>query len=693
MILFKKKLILTALFITSAGMSVIDNSNATTNNHCSCFYCQEKSMIQQNTCVAQQSINQTSTTNQMPVASQTQGACASYCNNQNSNKICSSQGGFYLHGSFYGNGCNCSGGSSCSHGVINNNSGVESHCNIHHGCIFPCGGNNQNQSGEQSSHSHEEHHQHNEEHSSNSHEEHHQHQSDEQGCIDSDDQSSFDQSQYNQSNPVYEPYDFNINQYQNCKSEKTIISGHWRLIYNTLISESFSMENSIFEITKNKKFETSFNSMSRINLKSSTLFVDEKAKFVYQSDNFNTLTNGSEAIFGPYSRLIWNGNNYRLFDSSENSSFIIYPKAFINALTFDNVHKHNIKYLIDGNNEQSTLYLNRIDTTSSKNPDIMAVVLDMKVVLPKTYSKNDLKLDDSKQFLKIDIYPNLYFENCTFSFDDYLTKFNKEKRTDWMIKTNSKDYTGNKKAVLSCIEEISSYTSPDGSKFAKYDIDFGYANVNNISDNRESFNKIFASFAQNKYNRKSITIGGKEYNCYWDLSKLADSFKEGNNYSLQSCENVVGIFNYIPYKLYVGLIGNENLRLFSKCKGMGYDEVTLYGDNSEYTGKITASNNVNKIIFYDNSYADIDQLFKIRMNKSQCNCELRGSNEIRVNGQVINDLVVTKEAKTIKFISANKGNVAKLTIKGIMKLEKYESDEETTDDDSFIIEYGVEVNA
>lgn len=722
MILFKKKLILTALFIVGAGMSIVDNSNAT-NNYCTCCHCYGTPMMQQqDTGVSQQLVDQTPEIGQVPQpVNNTQGTCKPYWTRQHSSNMCSSQGGFYLHGSFYGNGCNCH-GSNCPHSSgVNPHCGGETHGNVppHGGCC-PCDGNHQHQGGDNPGGGNNPDDQTGQQDGpntpggqgdntggGNS-------QQGEQNQPGGDDnpqggdgngqssggqsgeQPSDGQSQDSQSKPIYEPDNFDINYCQDCHSNDEIISGHWRLTYNCIISTSLKMENSIFEVVPGKKFETPFNSMFRIKLKSSTLLVNERAKFVYQSNNFNTVKDGSEVIFGPYSRLIWNGLNYRLFDASDNTSFIIYPKAFINALKFDDVHKHNINYLIDGNNEQSTLYLNRIDSDSPKNQDIMAVVLDMNVVLPSNYNKNNLILDDSRQFLKIDLYPNLYFENCKFSFEDYSTEFDKEKKTNWMIKTGSKDYTGNKKAILSGVEKISNYTSPDGSKFAKYDIDFGYAKVNSVSDNRDSYERVFDTPVPNKYNKKSVTIGEKQYNCYWDLSKLADSFKDGNSYKLQVGGNMIGALNYIPWKLYAGLIGNENIRLFSKYKGVGYDEVIFYGDNKEYTGKVTASDNVNNITFYENSYADIDQLFKPRTDKYQCNCELRGSNEIRVDGQIVNNLVVTKDAKTIKFVPAKaiqNDNYATFTIKGAITFDDYESDSESTDGEGFVVEEGVEVNA
>ena len=706
MILFRKKLFLTALFTISAGISIISSGNTTDSMMCSCCYCRGQAMKPQDNSGSQQLVDQTPCTGQPQLVDQQQWMC-------HPKGIGHPYSNFYLHGGFFPY-----------------NSGYP-----HRNCSFPYdghphGGNQHggNPHGVNQSHNDDQQPndgQSNETQSLNGGQSQQEipgpevpgqdvqgddtlsgegdqqtptpssdHQSDpiQQPDIMSDNDNNQQEDipfDSNQSQIMYEPDRFDCSQVKCCSCNDEVINGYWQLLDNCLIDKSFSMENSTFEVTKGKRFEAPFNSMSRVNMDTSTLFINTGGRFVYQSNNFNTFTDGSKVVFGPYSRLIWNGSNYRLFDASNDTSFIIYPKAFINALKFDVVHKHHVNYLIDGNNEQSTLYLNRIDPNSKENHDIIAAVLDMNVVLPSSYSESNLKLDQSQQFLKCEeLYPNLYFENCKFLFKDYQTSFDKEKITDWLIKSNSNDYTGNKRAVLSCVERILDYTSPDGSKFAEYDIEFKYAEVKNIQDNRDSFD-----IYPNKYNIKSVVINGKTYNCNWDLSKLYDCFKNSENYKLQ--QTTVGIFNYIPRILCVGLIGNQNLRMFDINTGMDYKQVRLYGDNTEYSGVISASDNTENAVFGEYSYADIDQLFKSRTSKNQCNCEFKGSNRIKVNGQTINNLVVTKDAKVIKFILAKDKNKAQFNIKGIITFEEYDSDSdaETDSGDGFVVEEGVEVNA
>ena len=710
MILFKKKLFLTALFTVSAGISIISNSSAT-NNQCPCCRCHGQAMTPQDGNVSQQLVDQVPGACQQQLVEQPQWMCQP-------NGIGHTYSNFYLHGGFFPYN------SGYQHGTNPfpyPQGGNQPHCDWN-----PHGGNqphtdDQQQNGSQSDDNQ----------SPNS----GQSQQETPGQevpaqevpgqnVPGDDNPSGENDQQppssdpqsdpvqqpdvtgdndgnqqddtpfdsNQSQIIYEPDKFDCSQLKCCSCNDEVINGYWQLLDNCSVDKSFSMENSTFEVTKGKRFEAPFNSMTRVNMDTSTLFINTGGRFIYQSNNFNTFTDGSKVVFGPYSRLIWNGSNYRLFDASNDTSFIIYPKAFINALKFDVVHKHHVNYLIDGNNEQSTLYLNRIDPNSKENHDIMAAVLDMNVVLPSGYSESDLKLDQSKQFLKCEeLYPNLYFENCKFSFKDYQTSFDKEKITDWLIKSNSKDYTGNKRAVLSCIEKMLDYNSPDGSKFAEYDIEFKYAEVKNVQDNRDSF-----SIYPNKYNIKSVVINEKKYNCNWDLSKLYDCFKDSETYRLQiGSQNTVGIFNYIPRILCVGLIGNQNIRMFDKTNGMDYKQVHLYGDNTEYSGVISTSENTENVVFGEYSYADIDQLFKVRTNKNQCNCEFKGSNKIKVNGQTINNLIVTKDARIIKFVLAKDKNNAQFNVKGIITFEAYDSDSdaETDSGDSFVVEEGVEVNA
>lgn len=516
----------------------------------------------------------------------------------------------------------------------------------------------------------------------------------------------------------YEPDCFDVNQlkYSELNDEPiTNDANHWQLKENCQAKGSFKLKNSVFEITSGKKFEAPFNSNSAIDLDNSTFLVNEGGKYRYQSNNFNTFTNGTKGVFAPRSSVIWNGLNYRLIDATD-SSFVVYPGAFINALKFDVVHKHHINYIIDGNNKSSTIFLNRVvkptDITGRaiKNPNIMGVVLDMKVVLPPNneINKYEMTLDKSKQFLNFSLYPNLYFENCEIIYSDYKKdNFEMERITDWKIRSNNQNPLIAKKAVLSERTRILNPTSPDGSKFAEYDIKFGYAKIKDTGpiDHRANFPSVFDSTVPNYYNIKSITKNGTEYRCYFDLTLLTTEcfqYRDGENaynYFWNNGDGDLpkGILHHMPIVLNVGLIGdgNQEVSLLDYNTRQDYKQVELYGDNTGYSGQIVVSPKTEKVIFGDKSYTRVDQLFNLNrknIEMEQCDVEFQGSNDILAGGQSVDDFTVTKDAKTVRLVPGD--NNAIFDIEGKVSLDSYESGaDDDTDDGSFIVEEGVEVNA
>lgn len=518
----------------------------------------------------------------------------------------------------------------------------------------------------------------------------------------------------------YEPDSFNVEQLKNPGFDDEPITNdanHWQLKENCQAKGSFKLKNSIFEVTNGTKFEAPFNSNSAIDFDNSTLYINEGGRYRYQSNNFNTFSNGAKGVFAPRSSVIWNGLNYRLFDAT-NSQFIAYPGTFINALNFDVVHKHHMNYIIDGNNKSSTFYLNRVvkptDKTGRaiKNNNMMGILLDMKVVLPANDNVNnyEMKLDESKQFLNFSLYPNLYFENCEFVYSDYTKDFIMKWVTDWKIKSNSQDTSIAKKAVLSKRTKILDPTSKDGSKFAEYDIAFGYAQTEGkIRDHRSNFNSVFNPNEPNYFNVKSINKSGTNYRCYFDLTLLTTEcfqYRDGENantYSWNNGDDIVpkGILHHMPIVLNVGLIGdgNQQVTLFDYDDHYDYDKVELYGDNTGYSGQINVSPKTKDVVFGDKSYTRVDQLFILDRNSinpdtEQCNVEFQGSNDILAEGQSVNAFTVTQDAKTVRLVPGDNWNKARFDIAGKVSLASYESESDCdTDDGSFIVEEGVEVNA
>ncbi len=510
---------------------------------------------------------------------------------------------------------------------------------------------------------------------------------------------------------VYEPDNFDTEPIQSPAASNepiNIDANYWQLKQNLQVKNSFNVPNSTLEITDGSLLEYPFKSMNCTEYDNSTLYINSNGKYIYQSNNFNSMVNGTKVIFSPFSNLVWNGLNYRLFDA-KNTSFIAYPYSFINALRFDVVHKHNINYLIDGNGKSSTFYLNRIkydkDGKAVPNHDIMAVLLNMNIVLPTKDNKgNDyqLKLDKSKQFLYCDVYPNLYFENCKFTYEDYKKVFTKILETGWQIKTNSGDKNVEKKAVLSQLRRVK-----NPGLFTDYDLKFEYATTNEtkIEDYRPIFINAIHSYENlvidpTCYNQRAIKVNGITYNCYWDLKTLYTCFKDKEFVTKDRADNTykwtfdsttptkMGILSYLPPVLHVGLLGdeNDNIRLINIHTLNEYSKVELYGVNKWYEGKISAFPNTKDIIFGEDSYAYIDQMFAYdRENK--VNVEFQGSNNVKVEGQTVNNLNVTKDAKNVVLYPTSDLENARFDIEGTITLDKNESG------GSFVIKPGVKVNA
>ena len=514
---------------------------------------------------------------------------------------------------------------------------------------------------------------------------------------------------------VYEPDELEpiqLQQNPNANGEPLDIdANNWQLKENCQVKESVNLPNSTLEITDGATLEYPFHSMVKTDYDNSTLYINSKGKYVFQSNNFNSMKNGSKVVFSPFSNLIWNGLNYRLFDAKD-TNFIAYPKCFINALRFDVVHKHNINYLVDGNNKSSTFYLNRIkydnDGKAIPNHDIMGVLLNNNVVLPtKDNNGNDyqLKLDKSKQFLYCDVYPNLYFENCRFIFEDYDKVFTKILETGWKIKSTNRDTEDNdKKAVLSKIQRIK-----DPGLFTEYDIAFEFATTDDrpgqLEDRRPTFVNALHNYEGNVieptcYNQRSINVNGLNYNCYWDLKTLYTCFRDEECKTKEKSERdykwshddttprKTGILNYFPPVLYVGLLGdtNDNVRLLNIHNLNEYPQVELRGVNKWYTGKISASPKTQNVIFGENSYAYVDQLFAYDREK-KVNVEFQGSNNVKAEGQTVNDFTITKDATNVILYPTENANNARFDIKGTINLERDNLG------GSLIIKPGVKVNA
>jgi hypothetical protein len=511
---------------------------------------------------------------------------------------------------------------------------------------------------------------------------------------------------------VYESDKFDTNAVQSkpigTNEPLNIDANYWKLKENCQVKNSFNLPNSTLEITDGASLEYPFHSMVNTDYDNSTLYVNSKGKYIYQSNNFNSMVNGTKVIFSPFSNVIWNGLNYRLFDA-KNTNFIAYPYSFINALRFDVVHKHNINYLVDGNNKSSTFYLNRVkfdnDGKVIPNHDIMAVLLNMNIVLPKKDNNgNDykLQLDKSKQFLYCDVYPNLYFENCKFIYEDYKRIFTKILETGWKIRTNDNIDNNDKKAVLSQLKRIK-----DPGLFTEYDVEFEYATTDeiNIEDKRPVFVNAIHNYEGSKinptcYNQRAIKVNDIKYNCYWDLKTLHTCFKDKEFVTKEKADrdykwtfddttpNKTGILNYLPPVIYVGLLGdeNDNTRLINIHTLDKYSQVELYGVNKWYDGKISASPKTEKIIFGEDSYAYVDQLFAYDREK-KVDIEFQGSNNVKTEGQTVNNFIITKDAKNIVLSPADNLDNARFDIEGAITLEDNE------EGGSLFIKPGVKVNA
>ena len=116
-----------------------------------------------------------------------------------------------------------------------------------------------------------------------------------------------------------------------------------------------------------------------------------------------------------------------------------------------------------------------------------------------------------------------------------------------------------------------------------------------------------------------VNIKGNE-DKYIDLDTIEELFTNGKTY------NTTGLLNNMPGTLYVGLIGNKDIRVKP-----GTNELKLFGDNTQYTGTLYLPTSINTIAFgkqesiiekikfikYDDEKNKVDVLFNNNINTDE----------------------------------------------------------------------------